>query len=79
MGKPAAKQGDDVVGIDTHIVLVSSPSGPVPTPLPSPFRGPLSAALSSTVRIDEVPAAIDGSEAMNSSPHVPAGGPDLIG
>ena len=71
----AAKQGDDVVAVDTHIVLVSAPSGPVPTPLPSPFKGPLSSELSSTVFIDEMPAATVGSKASNASPHVPAGGP----
>jgi len=38
-GKPAAKQGDLVVGIDTHIVMVPSPAGPVPTATPMPFSG----------------------------------------
>ena len=27
MGQPAAKEGDQVVGVDTHVVLV--PAGPV--------------------------------------------------
>jgi uncharacterized Zn-binding protein involved in type VI secretion len=73
--KPLAKEGDEVVGVDTHIVLIPSPGGPVPTPLPSPFRGPLSAKLSSTVFSDEKAAATVTSQAQNTPPHVPAGGP----
>ncbi len=74
MGKPGAKKGDNVVGVDTHIVLI--PAGPamVPTPLPHAFRGPLSASLSTSVFIDEQPAAIVGSGADNSPPHIAAGG-----
>lgn len=30
---------DPVLGLDTHIVLVPSPAGPVPTPIPFPFIG----------------------------------------
>jgi uncharacterized Zn-binding protein involved in type VI secretion len=74
MGKPAAKEGDQVAGVDTHIVMVPSPTGPIPTPLPSPFRGPLSASLSSTVFVDDHAAAVEGSEADNMPPHIPAGG-----
>jgi uncharacterized Zn-binding protein involved in type VI secretion len=75
MPKALAKQGDSVVAIDTHVVMVATPSGPVPTPLPTPFRGPLSAQLSATVLIDEKPAATVDSKASNASPHVPQGGP----
>lgn len=75
MGKPVAKQGDKVVGLDTHIVLVSSPGGPVPTTLPSPFSGPLSQELSGTVCVDNAPAATVGSQAQNTPPHIPVGGP----
>ncbi|MDD9947852.1 MAG: hypothetical protein OXU20_42830, partial [Myxococcales bacterium] len=35
----AAKHLDLVVGVDTHIVMVPTPAGPVPTPLPQPFVG----------------------------------------
>jgi uncharacterized Zn-binding protein involved in type VI secretion len=73
-GKPAAKQGDRVVGVDTHIVMIPSPGGPIPTPMPMPFSGQLDGALSSTVVIDDQPAATKGSTASNT-PHVPAGGP----
>lgn len=63
------------MAVDTHIVLIPTPGGPVPTPLPSPFRGPLSSELSGTVFADEKAAATVGSKATNASPHVPAGGP----
>lgn len=75
MTKPAAKQGDRVVGVDTHIVLIPSPGGPVPTPLPSPFAGELVSDLSQDVLIEDKGAALVGSVARNSPPHVPAGGP----
>ena len=38
MGQPAAKQGDQITGIDTHIIMIPSPGGPVPTPLPHPLK-----------------------------------------
>ena len=73
--KPAAKQGDSVVGIDTHIIMVPSPAGPVPTPMPMPFNGQLSVELSPDVMVDNMPAATVGSQAMNTPPHIPTGGP----
>jgi uncharacterized Zn-binding protein involved in type VI secretion len=75
MGMPAAKQGDQVVATDTHIVLIPSPGGPVPTPLPHPFTGMLDGALSSDVKIAGQPAAVVGSTATNTPAHVPQGGP----
>ncbi|MGC9665887.1 PAAR domain-containing protein [Planosporangium sp. 12N6] len=71
---PAAKQGDPVVGTDTHIVLVPSPGGPVPTPMPLPFSGTLTGGCSPDVRIEGRPAAVVGATATNSPPHVPPGG-----
>ena len=71
MGQPAAKQGDKVVAIDTHIVMVPSPTGPVPTSLPHPFSGALNGSLSSDVKIGGLPAAIVGSTADNVPPHIP--------
>jgi uncharacterized Zn-binding protein involved in type VI secretion len=73
-GKPAAKQGDRVVGIDTHILMIPSPGGPVPTPTPMPFSGQLDGSLASDVKIENMPAAIKGSTA-SGTPHVSAGGP----
>ena len=72
MGQPAAKQGDQVVSTDTHIVLVPAPPGPpVPTPLPHPFTGVLNDGLSSDVNIMGVPAATVDSTAQNTPPHLP--------
>jgi uncharacterized Zn-binding protein involved in type VI secretion len=74
MGQPAAKQGDKVVAVDTHIILVPSPGGPVPTPIPHPFNGMVTASLSSNVMIMGMPAATLGSMADNLPPHIPMGG-----
>lgn len=73
--KPAAKQTDQVTGVDTHIVMIPSPGGPVPTPMPMPFSGMLDGELSADVMIEGMPAAIQGSVAHNMPPHIPAGGP----
>ncbi len=75
MGQPAAKQGDLVTALDTHVYLIPSPGGPVPTPLPSPFSGQLTLNLSPNVRIMGLPAATLGSIAVNTPPHLPQGGP----
>ena len=72
MGQPAAKQNDQVVATDTHIVLVPSPPGsPVPTPLPHPFSGLLQESLSTNVNIMGLPAATVSSVAINTPPHIP--------
>jgi uncharacterized Zn-binding protein involved in type VI secretion len=73
--QPAAKQGDHVVGVDTHVLMVPSPAGPVPTPTPMPFNGALVADLSADVLVCNLPAATVGSTAVNTPPHVPAAGP----
>ncbi len=75
MGVPGAKKDDEVVGLDTHIIMIPSPGGPVPTPMPMPFVGKLSGALSTSVQIDNKPAAVKGSTAQNQPQHIPAGGP----
>ncbi len=72
---PAAKQGDQVVGVDTHIIMIPTPGGPVPTPLPHPFAGMLDNGLSSSVKIMGMPAATVDSMASNMPPHIPQGGP----
>jgi len=75
MGMPAAKQGDQVVATDIHIVLVPAPPGPpVPTPLPHPFIGIINGSLSSNVKIMGQPAAVLGSKAKATPPHIPLGG-----
>ncbi len=75
MGQPAAKQGDQITAIDTHIIMIPSPGGPVPTPLPHPFNGIINGNLSSNVKIMGMPAATQGSTADNVPPHIPQGGP----
>jgi uncharacterized Zn-binding protein involved in type VI secretion len=74
MGKPAAKKGDKVVGVDTHIVMIPGPSGQVPTPMPMPFNGKLKDKLSEDVLIENKAAATKGSKAENSPDHVATGG-----
>ena len=71
MSQPAAKQGDQITAVDTHIVMV--PSGPalVPTPLPHPFSGIINGNLSSDVNIMGMPAATVDSTADNTPPHIP--------
>lgn len=74
MGMPAAKQGDQVTAVDTHIIMVPSPGGPVPTPIPHPFSGILDGSLSADVKIMGMAAATIGSTATNTPPHIPIGG-----
>ncbi|GKS69035.1 PAAR motif protein [Nitrosomonas sp. PY1] len=72
MGQPAAKQGDQIVGTDIHIVMVPAPPGPpVPTPLPHPFTGIINGNLSSNVKITGLAAATVDSTADNTPPHMP--------
>lgn len=70
MAQPAAKQGDQVVGNDTHIVV--TPGGPAP--LPFPFTGKLTGGLSTNVKISGLAAAVVGSTADNLPPHLPPPG-----
>ncbi|GAK58619.1 PAAR motif protein [Candidatus Vecturithrix granuli] len=74
MGQPAAKQGDQVIATDTHIIMIPSPGGPVPTPLPHPFTGQIDGGLSRDVNIEGKPAAVQGSTATNMPSHIPQGG-----
>jgi len=68
---PAAKQGDQIVAVDIHIVMVPTPAGPVPTPLPHPFTGIINGGLSKNVKIMGRAAATVGSTAQNTPPHIP--------
>ncbi len=73
MGKPAAKQGDKIIAVDIHIVLL--PPFAIPTPLPNPFNGMITGNLSTNVKIMGRPAATVNSTATNLPPHIPQGGP----
>ena len=75
MGQPAAKEGDQIMATDTHIIMISTPGGPVPTPLPHPFTGMIDGELSSDVNIMGMPAATVDSTATNTPSHIPQGGP----
>ena len=76
MGQPAAKEGDQIVATDTHIILIPAAAGAtVPTPLPHPFTGMIDGELSSDVKIMKKPAAIVDSTATNTPSHIPQGGP----
>ena len=72
MGQPAAKQGDQVLATDTHLIQPPGPTSPVP--VPHPFTGILDGALSSDVKIEKRAAATLNSTATNTPPHIPIGG-----
>jgi hypothetical protein len=74
MSEPAAKNGDRVVGLDVHIVMITTPGGQVPTPLPFSFTGSITSELCSTVLIDNEDAATEGSKAENEPEHIAMGG-----
>lgn len=71
MGLPAANAASSVQGVDTHIVLVPSPGGPVPTPLPHVFAGRFTGGLVSSVLIAGQAAVVDASTATNTPAHLP--------
>ena len=77
MGQPAAKQGDQIMATDIHIVMVPTPGGPVPTPTPHPFAGIINGSLSTDVLIEGLPTATVNSTALNTPPHIPIGGPSF--
>lgn len=72
MTPPAAKKGDQVMALDTHMIQPPGPSSPVPTP--HPFSGMLDGALSSDVKIEGAAAATVDSTATNTPSHIPIGG-----
>jgi uncharacterized Zn-binding protein involved in type VI secretion len=75
VGKIAAKQGDKILATDTHILMIPSPGGPVPTPTPMPFVGTITSGCSTDVFIEGKPAATVDSIALNQPMHIPTGGP----
>ncbi|MER6462013.1 PAAR domain-containing protein [Streptomyces sp. NPDC001288] len=84
MSAPLAALGDTVRGVDTHIVLVPAPGGPVPTPYELPFSGPIVRGCCPTVLTGGRPVATVGSVAVNTPVHVPPVGtfqvpPDDLG
>lgn len=76
MGQPGAKEGDQIVATDIHIILIPAAAGAtVPTPLPHPFTGMIDGGLSSDVKIMGKAAATVDSTASNTPCHIPQGGP----
>ena len=71
MRQAAAKQGDQILALDTHIVLVQAGTALVPTALPHPFTGIINGSLSSNVNIMKKPAATVDSTADNTPAHLP--------
>jgi uncharacterized Zn-binding protein involved in type VI secretion len=72
MTPPAAKKGDRVTALDTHMIQPPGTSPPVPTP--HPFAGIIDGALSGDVKIQGKAAATVDSTATNSPSHSPIGG-----
>jgi uncharacterized Zn-binding protein involved in type VI secretion len=72
MTPPAAKKGDQVTALDTHMIQPPGPTSPVP--VPHPFAGIIDGALSGNVKIEGFDAATVDSTASNTPPHVPIGG-----
>ena len=68
MGQPAAKQGDRIVAVDTHIVIVPGQRADAAA---APLAGSIAGSLSANVRIMGLPAATVGSTADNTPPHIP--------
>jgi len=71
MGMPTGHQTSQVLSTDTHMVLVPTPGGPVPTLLPHPFLGMVQSATTPTVTVAGQPAATQDSVAFNTPPHLP--------
>lgn len=69
--KPAAKQDDNIIANDTHIVVTPNGARVV---IPLPFVGVIDGALEPTVLIAGKPAAVHASTAMNTAVHIPVGG-----
>lgn len=72
MGAPAARQGDRITAIDTHLIQPPGPTSPVP--VPHPFSGIIDGGTSSDVKIGGMAAATKDSTATNTPPHIPIGG-----
>ena len=73
MGNPAARKDDPVAGVDTHIIMIPTPAGEVPTPMPHPFNAKIAGGVSTNVKIGGKPAAVVGSQTENQPSHIPQG------
>jgi uncharacterized Zn-binding protein involved in type VI secretion len=70
MGAPAAVLGDKVQATCAHHLIPNPASGiPQPGP-PMPHSSPLTMSLCTTVLVGGSPAAVAGSQGLNTPPHV---------
>lgn len=76
MGQPAARHGDRIVAIDTHLIQPPGPTSPVP--VPHPFSGVIDGQVSTDVTIGGAAAATVDSTATNTPPHIPIGGTFVV-
>lgn len=76
MGKPAAKQGDQITAVDPHLIQPPGPTSPVI--VPHPFNGIIDSSVSVDVKIGGMGAATVGSMASNTPPHIPIGGSFVV-
>ena len=67
MGKPCAKQGDQIVAVDIHLY----PGSP-PVPGPHPYTGIIQMVTQPKINVMGMPGATVGTKSMNSPPHAPA-------
>jgi uncharacterized Zn-binding protein involved in type VI secretion len=77
VGQPAAKQGDQIQALDTHVIQPPPPATPTPVP-GHVFNGIINGSLSTNVKIQGQFAATVGSTATNNPPHIPLGGSFVI-
>jgi uncharacterized Zn-binding protein involved in type VI secretion len=76
MGQPAARQGDRIVALDTHLIQPPGPTSPVT--VPHPFSGLIDGNVSTDVTIGGAAAAMVDSTATNTPPHIPIGGTFVV-
>jgi uncharacterized Zn-binding protein involved in type VI secretion len=70
MGQPAAVTGDKVTGMCAiHLIPNPATGAPQPGP-PMPFSAPLTMGTCATVQIGGTPAAVVGSQGVNTPPHI---------
>jgi uncharacterized Zn-binding protein involved in type VI secretion len=70
MGQPAAVTGDQITG-SCPLHLIPNPTSGIPQPAPPlPFVAPMTIGTCPTVLIGNLPAAVVGSQGMNTPPHI---------
>src|SRR5437773_79102 len=64
----AAKQGDLVIGVDMHMVMVPTPTGPIKVPMPHLFTGVVFDPLGMAIAAASVGFGVGGGVLINGSP-----------